>query len=110
VSTESGGAFFVAVEHVAGTTVIAVTGEVDMLTVCQLDDRMPRADDLAGPLVLDLSRVTFFGSAGVARLVAVQNRGVDLRLVCSPAVTRVLELTGVVDMFRFHDSVSDALA
>ncbi|TWP52360.1 STAS domain-containing protein [Lentzea tibetensis] len=66
-------------------------------------------------LVLDLSRVTFLGSAGLAVLVEAsqqtKTRGVELRVVAvERAVTRPLEATGLGDVFSVHPSVESAIS
>lgn len=99
--------------RLAGATVISAEGEVDHATVVRLRRSVYRVAPGSGPLVLDLSGVTFFGSAGVACLVDVRGRTrssrIDLRLTCSPVVARVLDLTGIRDQVVIFDSVSDAL-
>ncbi|GAA4558023.1 STAS domain-containing protein [Pseudonocardia xishanensis] len=98
-----------------GTSLVAhVRGEIDTLTApllrTELDSRIPEA-----PLVvLDLSGVTFLGSAGLAVLVAakdqVERAGHTLRLVCgSRIVTRALEATGLLGLFDVADGVTEAL-
>ena len=64
--------------------------------------------------MLDLSDVTFLGSAGLAVLVAAKDaadaRGNTLRLVCgSRIVTRALEATGLLTLFDVADGVPQAL-
>jgi len=98
-----------------GSSLVAhVHGEIDTLTApllrTELDARVPEA-----PLVvLDLSDVTFLGSAGLAVLVAakdqVERAGHTLRLVCgSRIVTRALEATGLLGLFDVADGVPEAL-
>lgn len=98
-----------------GSSLVAhVRGEIDTLTApllrTELDTRVPEA-----PLVvLDLSGVTFLGSAGLAVLVAakdqVERSGHTLKLVCgSRIVTRALEATGLLGLFDVADGVSEAL-
>jgi anti-sigma B factor antagonist len=76
----------------------------------ELDEHLPTV-----PLVvLDLSQVTFLGSAGLAVLVAAKDdaerRGHRLRLVCgSRIVTRALEATGLLALFDVADGVPEAL-
>ena len=60
-------------------------------------------------LVIDLSGVQFLGSAGLAVLVETQKsaraREVSLRLIATTrAVTRPLEVTGLIDLFTIADS------
>ena len=101
-------------EGTNASLVAHVLGEIDTLTApllrTELDARLPEA-----PLVvLDLTGVTFLGSAGLAVLVAakdgVERRGQTLRLVCgSRIVTRALEATGLLALFDVADGVPDAL-
>lgn len=99
-----------AVYRADGVTVVAVIGEVDMLTAPLLTSRLneelvryPKA------LVLDLSGVSFLGSSGLAVLVQIRDRASEqampLRLVSnSQAVIRPLVATGLDAMF---DIVAD---
>lgn len=106
---------FDVVPHGDDARVVHVIGEIDTLTApalrAQLDEHLPAAH----LLVLDLSQVSFLGSAGLAVLVAakddVDRRGHRLRLVCgSRIVTRALEATGLLSMFDVADTVPEALA
>ena len=94
--------------------VLHVVGEIDTLTApllrAQLDGQIPQVP----LLVLDLTEVTFLGSAGLAVLVAAKDatdaRGNTLRLVCgSRIVTRALEATGLLTLFDVADGVPEAL-
>ena len=65
--------------------------------------------------VLDLSAVTFLDSTGLGVLITGLKRcrsaEGDLVLVTAqPNVLKVLEITGLNDVFQVHDSVEDALA
>ena len=105
---------FDVVTHGNDATVVHVVGEIDTLTApvlrAQLDEQSP-----AVPLlVLELSDVTFLGSAGLAVLVAAKDaadaRGHTLRLVCgSRIVIRALEATGLLTLFDVADGVPEAL-
>ena len=105
---------FDVVKHGADATVVHVVGEIDTLTApvlrAQLDEQLPAVR----LLVLDLSDVTFLGSAGLAVLVAAKDsadaRGHTLRLVCgSRIVVRALEATGLLTLFDVADGVPEAL-
>ena len=105
---------FDVVRHGDDATVVHVVGEIDTLTApvlrAQLDEHIP----VVPLLVLDLSDVTFLGSAGLAVLVAAKDaadaRGHTLRLVCgSRIVTRALEATGLLTLFDVADGVPQAL-
>lgn len=105
---------FDVVGHGPDARVLHVVGEIDTLTApvlrTQIDEQLP-----AVPLlVLDLSDVTFLGSAGLAVLVAAKDdadrRGHRLRLVCgSRIVTRALEATGLLTLFDVAPGVPEAL-
>jgi anti-sigma B factor antagonist len=105
---------FDVVPHGEDTLVIHVVGEIDTLTApvlrAQLDEHLPTA----ALLVLDLTQVTFLGSAGLAVLVAAKDgadrRGHSLRLVPgSRIVTRALEATGLLALFEIAEGVPEAL-
>jgi anti-anti-sigma factor len=73
---------------------VTVTGEVDMSTA----DRMFRAatKDAAAAATLDLRAVTFFDSAAIhALLQLAEHYGAGLRVLASPQVRRVLEISGL---------------
>ncbi|MEJ2858113.1 MULTISPECIES: STAS domain-containing protein [unclassified Saccharothrix] len=99
----------------AGVTVVAATGEIDMLTAPDL-----RADVLGrigetDTLVLDMSGVSFLGSAGLAVLVEAsqhaKRRGTAFRVVAvERAVTRPLAATGLGDVFSVYGSVEEAVS
>ena len=62
-------------------------------------------------LVIDLSGVQFLGSAGLAVLVETQKssraREVPLSLIATTrAVTRPLEVTGLIDLFTIADNTA----
>ncbi|NMI02062.1 STAS domain-containing protein [Pseudonocardia acidicola] len=105
---------FEVVGHGRDALVVHVLGEIDTLTApvlrARLDEHLPTV-----PLVvLDLSAVTFLGSAGLAVLVAAKDdaeqRGHRLRLVCgSRIVTRALEATGLLTLFDVAEGVPEAL-
>jgi anti-sigma B factor antagonist len=105
---------FDVVTHGTDATVVHVVGEIDTLTApvlrAQLDEHIPTVP----LLVLNLSDVTFLGSAGLAVLVAAKDaadaRGHTLRLVCgSRIVIRALEATGLLTLFDVADGVPEAL-
>jgi len=93
-----------------GVVTVSAAGEVDTFTAAGLRSvldaelvRQPQA------LVLDLSGVRFLGSAGLAVLVEAQRwadaHDVALRLIANTrAVTRPLEVTGLIDLFTLGAS------
>ena len=92
-----------------GVVTVTVVGEVDTFTApvlrSSLDTQLEQQPEA---LVIDLSGVQFLGSAGLAVLVETQksarSRDVDLRLIATTrAVTRPLEVTGLIDLFTIVD-------
>ena len=104
------------VERAAGSSVIRLSGEIDMLTTPALRAKV-NEELQGGPsvLVLDMLSVEFLGSSGLALLVEAldesRSRDVSLRLVAnSRPVSRPLQATGLTDLFALYPSVEDALA
>lgn len=97
--------------------VVPDTTELDLLT-CPAWRRelfvvLERAD--CKVLVVDLSRVEFFGATGLGVLVETRDRaaqrGIELRLViCSRPVRRPLEVMGLAGAFAVYDDRANALA
>jgi anti-sigma B factor antagonist len=105
---------FDVVGHAEGTRVLHVVGEIDTLTAPLLRSRLSQELHDVTLLVLDLTEVTFLGSAGLAALVAAKDEAaaadVTLRLVPgSRIVTRALEATGLLPLFDIADGVPQAL-
>jgi anti-sigma B factor antagonist len=100
--------------RLAGATVVTASGGIDLATVRRLRWSLDSVAPGSGPLILDLSGVTFFGSVAVSLLIETVRRAracrIDLRLTCSEHVLRVLEMIGVRDDLAIHDSLIAALA
>ncbi|PRY44453.1 STAS domain-containing protein [Umezawaea tangerina] len=84
----------VGVDRTPGATVVTATGELDANTARALDERLSRLDATSGVVVLDLTGITFCDSVGLACVLAAPHRGVDLRVVGSRQVARVVALAG----------------
>ncbi|MDN5861419.1 MAG: STAS domain-containing protein [Pseudonocardia sp.] len=99
-----------------GCRVVAVGGEVDMLTSPRL--RSIVLSELrpgVAVLVLDMEGITFLGTSGLAVLIelreACRSASVDLRLVCTTRrVVRPLTIAGLVPLFDIYPSQDTALA
>jgi len=96
-----------------GLRIVAVAGEVDMLTSPQLRTLVLDELQLASTLVVDLEGITFLGTSGLAVLVelrdAARTAEVPLRLVCTTRrVLRPLTIAGLVTLFDVRDSVENA--
>ncbi len=106
------------VQHpTVGVCVVAVDGELDMLTAPLLDACV-REQLTTAPanLILDLEAVRFLGASGLscllqARELAQQTTGVQLHLagVVTRAVARSLEVTGLLEQFDTYSRLTDAL-
>jgi anti-sigma B factor antagonist len=94
--------FHVSAAKQDGREVLTPEGELDLITVPELEQRLVDALE-AGDTVLELSRVSFIDSTGIALLVSIsalaRERGVRLELRDpSPHVERLIKLTGVASM------------
>jgi anti-sigma B factor antagonist len=97
-----------------GRTVVTVHGEVDLATSPALRDCLASilGDDR---VVVDLDDVGFIDSTGIGVLVGAvkraRNNGGDLSLVCTQRrILKVLEITGLTQVFSVYESLDDALA
>ncbi|MET1074742.1 MAG: STAS domain-containing protein [Umezawaea sp.] len=90
----------------ANAGVIAVTGVVDAASVGALTTAIADARIWLTNIVVDLSGVTLFSAAGISALMT----DAPLRLVCSPAVVKVIEACDLEDRWELHKSVFLALA
>ena len=89
-----------------GTVAIALSGELDLASVDQLDAAIRDAEETdIGWIVVDLSEVTFIDSTGLSVLLNAKKRS-DGRFSCIPskhdAVARLFELTGTTAMLTPH--------
>lgn len=105
---------FDVVEHGPDARVVHVVGEIDTLTAPVLRGRLTEQVRAVELVVVDLTEVTFLGSAGLAVLVAAKdeadNAAHRLRIVPgSRIVSRALEATGLLALFDTADAVADAL-
>ncbi len=97
-----------------GCAVLAISGEVDLASEVELADRTreARAEVPDGPVVLDLSGVTFLSSSGLGTLLALsqeaQGQGAVLRIVADLTVPglraiRAMRLEEVLSIYRTQD-------
>jgi anti-sigma B factor antagonist len=95
-----------------GGLLLHVQGEVDLSTVDLLDEAMTDAiDQGAEPVVVDLREVAFMDSTGLRAMLRARNRaheqGGSMKLLSpSHAVSRLLALSGVEDVFDFDGEPS----
>jgi anti-sigma B factor antagonist len=83
-------------EHTATGQRLAPSGELDIATVPLLEAAFDEAGD--APVLLDLAGITFIDSTGLQLLLRLSERaGGRLQITSSPALERLLEITGVRD-------------
>lgn len=103
------------VERTEDVVIVRIGGEVDMLTTPMLSSLINKQfESELSTLVLDMRRVGFLGSSGLAALVTARdeaaNHGVSLRLVTAErAVLRPLTATGLADLFDVYPDLETAL-
>jgi anti-anti-sigma factor len=88
--------------------VVALAGELDIITAAPLADEITRVEATeADRIVIDLSEVRFIDSTGIKLLLQVSDRNADgdrLRLVRAPdEVHRVLRVAGIESRLPFGD-------
>lgn len=91
--------------------VLIVAGEIDMLTAPDLEAAIDHdLSHVPATLVIDLSKVTFIDSSGLAALFGAQRRAAcAVRVVVTPAIDRILGMVGMRDSFLLHTDLDDAL-
>lgn len=98
-----------------GLAAVAVRGELDIRSAPDLRAWLAKAlDDGAVQLVIDLDAVAFMDSSGLGVLVGAHKRlvriGGRLHVVgVSPAVARLLSITGLARVFDVRDATGAAL-
>lgn len=100
------------VEHPSGAVVLHASGEIDTATAPELGAEVGTWCDTAPQVLLDLSGVTFLGSAGLSELLATRDLigdGTRLQLRCgsSRAVRRALQVTGTMELFDVVDRIPE---
>lgn len=96
--------------------VVRIGGELDIATAPRVHGPLQEAARAASPcMVIDLTELTFCGSAGLAQLLAaqqeVQRRGGHVVLVgCRPEVVRLLRLADVLELFVLTDTMPETVA
>jgi anti-sigma B factor antagonist len=97
--------------------VLHVKGEVDATSAWRIDSAVMgvlSAQIAPGPVIVDLSDVTFFSAAGITALVTARKLCdglADLRIVAaSPPVMRLLEATALTGELTVYPTLDRALA
>jgi anti-sigma B factor antagonist len=107
--------FDVKVSHRPGTPVLEVWGEIDVASAPQFHASISELiESVPEIVVVDLSGVSFIDSTGLGVLVSaetqVRDAGKSLRLVVTqPQIMKLLELTGLDEVFTVLSSTNDAV-
>jgi len=106
----------VTVTSLQAVTIIEVSGEVDMATRDVMANPVFAQLDAAPPgLVLDLTKIEFMGSAGLAVLIEAYQRvrqgGTSLGIVVPEGapLRRTLQISGLLELLPIHPTIADAL-
>jgi anti-anti-sigma factor len=81
-----------------GTRVVSLSGELDLSNAETAEVALQEAREADAPLIIDMRELEFIDSTGIALLVGIIGGGGSaVRFIPSdsPAVTRVMELTGL---------------
>jgi anti-sigma B factor antagonist len=104
-------------EYAAGnTTVIEVSGEIDVYTAPRLREKIIALVDAGSyDLIIDMEGVEFLDSTGLGVLVGglkrVRLHDGSIVLVCTQSrILRIFRITGLSKVFEIYESVSEARA
>lgn len=105
----------VLVEPHGQAVVLNVTGEIDLATAPQLGESIKQAmDQQPETLVVDLTKVDFLASAGMAVLIGCHQQAqgtLQFRIVATGSATfRPMELTGMTEEISIYPTRDEALA
>jgi anti-anti-sigma factor len=106
-TSERPGQFGVQTTQADGSLIVRVSGELDLATAPMLEDALAGIEAGEGPVVLDLSALTFIDSTGLRLAVRLHARCVGCARELEirpgpPAVQRVFELTHLDDALPFR--------
>jgi anti-sigma B factor antagonist len=104
----------ITVEREESATLVALRGDLDLLTAPALRECLVKVIDEGARIVVDLEAVGFLDSAGLGILVGGLKRartgGGELELVCSSRdVLKPLEIMGLDRVFTIHPGREAAL-
>ncbi|MBB5933202.1 anti-sigma factor antagonist [Streptomyces zagrosensis] len=101
---------------VHGSTVVELSGDVDLATAEEIRSALDEATAPSGAqlVVIDLRHTTFFDCTGLALLVRAEERMASragrLRLVCAHAITlRLMEIADLTGLLRPVPTLEQAL-
>jgi len=100
----------------SGSTVIEVTGEIDVYTAPKLREKIINLVESGSyQLIVDMEAVEFLDSTGLGVLVGglkrVRAHDGSIDLVCTQSrILRIFRITGLNNVFDIHDTVAAAEA
>jgi anti-sigma B factor antagonist len=95
--------------------IIAISGDLDIVTSPQLDERLTQAEADHSTILLDFGEVTFLDTSALAVIVGhwktAEARGGTLALANARyRYTKTLWITGLADKLTLYDTVDEGLA
>ena len=95
--------------------IIAISGDLDIVTSPQLDERLTQAEADHSTIILDFGEVTFLDTSALAVIVGhwktAEARGRTLALANARyRYTKTLWITGLADKLTLYDTVDEGLA
>jgi anti-sigma B factor antagonist len=101
-------------ERRGGSLIVAIDGELDIVTSRQLDEHLTRARGKDRRVVLDLSDVEFMDTSSLAVIVGHWKRleasgGTLVLAGARYRYTKTLWITGLADRLPMYDTVDEAL-
>lgn len=105
----------VSVEPRGEAIVLAVTGEIDILTAPKFQEALDHVlQGKPSSLVVDLSGITFLASAGLGVIAAVGHgiaAATSLKVVADgPVTARPIQLTGLNEVLAVYPTLEEALS
>lgn len=98
------------------TSVVSVSGEIDLATVPSLEQKLlGAAEDQTGEVIVDLTGCTFLDAKGLGALtrtssrLARSNRAFAL-VLSNPNILKVLRITGFAEQFEIYPSLTVAMS
>jgi|GEM_PF-413281 len=103
----------IGISEIGGTHVVKLTGELDSYTSPRFGEASKKLLDSAQKVLVNLDGLEFIDSSGLAALVGLwvsaKERGISFLLSCqNPRIYRVLEITGLLNLFTIVGAVSDS--
>jgi anti-sigma B factor antagonist len=96
-------------------TVLSVGGEIDLVTCAAFEAAILNVvADKPSAIVLDLSEISFFSSAGISALIEAHEQVGSERqfavVAAGPITGRILEILELKNLFDIHETLEAALA